>query len=48
MVYKFDAEENGQVIAEAKIENLPSLLGLNYPSLDVPKPANYIVLIGCA
>ncbi|NEP77765.1 MAG: GAF domain-containing protein [Okeania sp. SIO3B3] len=39
MVYKFDSQENGAVIAEDKIETLDSLLGLNYPSLDIPTQA---------
>ncbi|MGB3509359.1 MAG: ATP-binding protein [Microcoleaceae cyanobacterium] len=39
MVYKFDAQHNGSVIAEDKIETLNPLLGLNYPSLDVPPQA---------
>ena len=39
MVYKFDLEHNGEVIAEAKQENLPSFLGLHYPASDIPKQA---------
>ncbi|NES79345.1 MULTISPECIES: ATP-binding protein [Okeania] len=39
MVYKFDSQYNGAVIAEDKIETLESLLGLNYPSLDIPPQA---------
>ena len=39
MVYRFDAEWNGQVIAEAKAANLEPFLGLHYPASDIPKQA---------
>ncbi|MEG3860939.1 ATP-binding protein [Microcoleus sp. herbarium12] len=39
MVYQFDPEGNGAVIAEDKAENLTPFLGLNYPSTDIPKQA---------
>lgn len=39
MVYRFDAEWNGEVIAEAKIDSLNSFLGLHYPSTDIPAQA---------
>jgi two-component system, chemotaxis family, sensor kinase Cph1 len=39
MVYKFDPKWNGQVIAEAKVEDLESFLGLHFPASDVPKQA---------
>jgi len=39
MVYQFDPEGNGAVIAEDKVKNLSPFLGLNYPSSDVPKQA---------
>ncbi|MEP6489542.1 GAF domain-containing protein [Microcoleus vaginatus GB2-A3] len=39
MVYQFDPEGNGAVIAEAKAEKLSPFLGLNYPSSDIPKQA---------
>ncbi|MFV8224338.1 ATP-binding protein [Christiangramia aquimixticola] len=39
MIYKFDEEWNGQVVAEAKKENMESFLGLNYPASDIPKQA---------
>ena len=39
MVYQFDAEGNGAVIAEDKEENLIPFLGLNYPNTDIPKQA---------
>ncbi|WP_016951867.1 GAF domain-containing protein [Anabaena sp. PCC 7108] len=37
MIYKFHADDSGQVIAESIYENrLPSLLGLNFPADDIP------------
>ncbi len=39
MVYQFDLEKNGIVIAEDKQEYLPSWLGLHYPQSDIPKQA---------
>ncbi|MBE9094380.1 ATP-binding protein [Tychonema sp. LEGE 07203] len=39
MIYQFDREGNGAVIAEDKAENLTPFLGLNYPSTDIPKQA---------
>lgn len=42
MVYQFDPEGNGAVIAEDKAENLSPFLGLNYPSSDIPKQARQL------
>lgn len=42
MVYQFDHEGNGAVIAEDKAENLSPFLGLNYPSSDIPKQARQL------
>lgn len=39
MVYKFDEEWNGQVVAESKAEELPAFLGLHYPASDIPPQA---------
>ncbi|MBD2163436.1 GAF domain-containing protein [Calothrix membranacea FACHB-236] len=40
MVYRFDADESGEVIAEAIYEQrLPSLLGLHFPANDIPQHA---------
>nr|WP_322715737.1 GAF domain-containing protein [Nostoc sp. ChiQUE02]MDZ8228561.1 GAF domain-containing protein [Nostoc sp. ChiQUE02] len=39
-VYRFDRDGHGQVVAEASAPNrLPSLLGLHYPSDDIPPQA---------
>ena len=42
MVYKFDAEDAGEIIAEDKLENLPAFLGLHYPASDIPKQARQL------
>ncbi|MEG4085869.1 ATP-binding protein [Microcoleus sp. POL10_C6] len=42
MLYQFDHEGNGAVIAEDKAENLSPFLGLNYPSSDIPKQARQL------
>ncbi|MEO1053654.1 MAG: ATP-binding protein [Bacteroidota bacterium] len=39
MVYRFDEDWNGEVIAEAKAEHLESFLGLHYPATDIPAQA---------
>jgi len=37
LIYKFDSDGNGVVIAENKAEHLEPLLGLHYPSSDIPE-----------
>jgi light-regulated signal transduction histidine kinase (bacteriophytochrome) len=39
MVYRFDADWHGEVIAEAKREDLEEFLGLHYPASDIPEQA---------
>ncbi|MBU7584774.1 MAG: GAF domain-containing protein [Nostoc sp. TH1S01] len=39
MLYKFDHDGHGSVIAEEKLETLEPYLGLHYPESDIPKPA---------
>jgi light-regulated signal transduction histidine kinase (bacteriophytochrome)/ActR/RegA family two-component response regulator len=39
MVYRFDADWNGEVIAESCVEHLEPLLGLHFPASDIPKQA---------
>lgn len=39
MIYKFWEDGHGEVIAEAKEENLEPFLGLHYPASDIPKQA---------
>jgi chemotaxis family two-component system sensor kinase Cph1 len=51
MLYKFDEDNHGDVIAEEKLGSMTSYLGLHYPESDIPVPArrlfssNYIRLI---
>ncbi|WP_170182356.1 SpoIIE family protein phosphatase [Blastococcus colisei] len=39
MVYRFDADWNGEVIAEAARDDLEPFLGLRYPASDIPAQA---------
>ncbi|MCL1468856.1 ATP-binding protein [Argonema galeatum] len=39
MVYKFNSQGHGSVIAEDKREYLAAFLGLNYPATDIPQSA---------
>jgi two-component system, chemotaxis family, sensor kinase Cph1 len=39
MVYRYDADYNGEVVAEAKAPGLNSFLGLHYPASDIPAQA---------
>jgi two-component system, chemotaxis family, sensor kinase Cph1 len=42
MIYRFDAQGSGEVIAEAKRGELPSYVGLHYPATDLPEPARVL------
>ena len=44
MVYKFDEEWNGEVIAESKENELDSWLGLHYPATDIPEQSRKLFL----
>ncbi|MFL1895048.1 ATP-binding protein [Aquimarina sp. 2-A2] len=44
MLYKFDADWNGEVVSEAKEDELESWLGLNYPATDIPQQARKLFL----
>jgi len=44
MVYKFDENGDGEVVAEDKTFGLESFLGLNYPASDIPKQARKLYL----
>lgn len=39
MLYRFDTDWNGEVIAESRNEKLPSLLGNHFPASDIPPQA---------
>ena len=42
MVYRFHADNHGEVVAESKLDELAPWLGLHYPEADIPKPARDI------
>jgi len=44
MVYRFDEEWNGDVIAEARQPDLQAYLGLHYPASDIPAQARALYL----
>ncbi|MGE0725197.1 MAG: ATP-binding protein [Alphaproteobacteria bacterium] len=39
LVYRFDAQWNGEVVAEDRNDRLPSYLGHHFPASDIPAPA---------
>lgn len=45
MVYKFDTDGSGSVIAEAVQPELSPYLGLRYPATDIPKQAKYLYVL---
>lgn len=45
MIYRFAHDGHGEVVAEARNENLPPLLGLHYPASDIPKQARELYKI---
>jgi len=42
IIYQFDTEQAGKVIAEEKLENLSPYLGLRYPDSDIPDQAKQL------
>ncbi len=45
MLYKFDPDLNGEVLAEARSRSdVPAFLGLKFPSGDIPRPARDLFL----
>ncbi len=44
MLYKFDDDGHGEVIAEEKLDDMEPYLGLHYPESDIPKPARKMFL----
>jgi light-regulated signal transduction histidine kinase (bacteriophytochrome) len=45
MVYRFDADWNGEVIAEERREDLNPFLGLHYPATDIPAQARRLYTV---
>ena len=39
MVYRFDSDGHGEVVAEVKVDEMDSYLGLHYPESDIPLQA---------
>ena len=39
MLYKFDEDDHGAVVAEEKLDSLEAYLNLHFPASDIPKPA---------
>jgi PAS domain S-box-containing protein len=44
MLYKFDPDGHGEVIAEDKVVAMDSYLGLHFPESDIPQPAREMFL----
>ncbi|NEQ98196.1 MAG: GAF domain-containing protein [Cyanothece sp. SIO2G6] len=44
MLYRFDEDGHGDVVAEDKVEVMESYLGLHFPESDIPKPARQMFL----
>jgi light-regulated signal transduction histidine kinase (bacteriophytochrome)/CheY-like chemotaxis protein len=44
MVYRFHADESGEVIAESRADAVNSFLGLRYPRADIPQQARVLYL----
>lgn len=45
MTYRFDEEDNGEVLSENKLEGLDAYLGLHYPASDIPQQARRLYLL---
>ncbi|EDP94778.1 ATP-binding protein [Kordia algicida OT-1] len=44
MIYRFDADYNGEVFAESKEDHLEPFLGLHYPHTDIPAQARQLYI----
>jgi two-component system, chemotaxis family, sensor kinase Cph1 len=44
-IYRFDAEDNGEVLSENKREDLDAYLGLHYPASDIPQQARQLYML---
>lgn len=44
MLYKFDQDGHGEVVAEEKLDDMEAYLGLHYPESDIPQPARKMFL----
>lgn len=41
-IYQFQPDESGKVNAEARIDDIPSYLGMHFPASDIPKQARHL------
>ena len=44
MVYRFDADGHGEILSEAKRDDLETFLGLHYPASDIPERARELYM----
>ncbi|MGK7888328.1 MAG: ATP-binding protein [Leptolyngbyaceae cyanobacterium] len=44
MLYRFDDDGHGEVVAENQLDEMESYLGLHFPESDIPKPARKMFL----
>lgn len=44
MIYRFDEQYNGEIIAESKNDDLEGFLGLHYPHTDIPRQARELYI----
>lgn len=44
MLYKFDDDGHGEVLAEEQLDDMESYLGLHFPESDIPQPARKMFL----
>ncbi len=44
MLYRFDADGHGEVVAEEKLDDMEPFLGLHYPESDIPQTARTMFL----
>lgn len=45
MVYRFDEEQHGEIVSEARADYLEPFLGLHYPASDIPRQARELYKI---
>ena len=45
MVYRFDADGHGEVVAEEKAKEMEPFLGLHYPATDIPQQARRLYIL---
>jgi light-regulated signal transduction histidine kinase (bacteriophytochrome) len=45
LIYRFDEDHHGEVLAEARRDDLESFLGLHYPASDIPEQARALYLV---